>query len=466
MTVGVVQDRRDLTGPALVAGLAVVTAAVMHAVPTVAWAVPAAVAGSAFVAHRRWLALTAVVFGGLVLLSYGFNNVPFPVGPVRMPAVAIAIPVLAIMSFPVWRPALSEQGSRRIAVVATAVVAMTFLRLLVDVPRFGVVAVRDALFAVDLLALPLGYAVVRAKGTAAASRGVQRVLVVAVAWFCLFPFAEQIAALGPDVGVQRPTPLLAMTSAGVIACVALMWWAVARPRGLSLVPVLAVLVVLLTQTRGLYLALPLAFVVATWASRRLRPSGRAGPAASPILRGVAAIVVGFAALAVLPPLPGRLATARPGFVLEQLGTLTGHEGPGSGSLKAREEWWPIVLHRVESTTLGPVVGVGFGPDLIGFRGRNGAEVRKPHNDFLEMFARVGAVGLGLWLLLIAVVVHQLVRRVRAGSTLAGWALACQPVFLVTALTQPLFAFAYGGAVFWFVAGLGLSEELYFDEAAG
>jgi hypothetical protein len=417
---------------------------------------PGLVAIAAFAAHGRWLGISVVTLGGLVLLSHGFNNIPVPAGAYRIPAVDLLIPLTAVMAYRHWRPVFS-QSSNRVLVVAAAVLGVAVAaRLAVDVPRWGVLAVRDALFAVELLSLFVGVAVVRCLGHERTERGVERLLVLAIAWFSLFPLRDQIAQLGPQVGIQKAVPLLAMTSAGFVAAAAVLWFLGERSGRSAFLALCGVVITLLYQARGLYLGFPLSLAIAVWVQRSAGRADTGATRADLLVKAGVVVAAGVAAIGLMPALQGRLGPARPSFLVDQLGTLVGRPGPGAGSLEAREDWWPRVLERVRGSPSALLFGTGLGSDLTGgFRGADGSLVRKPHNDFLEVFARLGLVGFGAWILMIGAGVVNLARAARTGCRLARWAIATQPLLLMVALTQPFFGFAYGGAVYWAVVGLGL-----------
>lgn len=451
-------------GPLGVGILAAISGAALGLLPSLGPLLPVGITTVAVMARRRWVALATVTLGGLVLLSYGFNNIPARLGGVAMPAVDVVIPVVAVMAYPIWREAAVAAPHRSMLVAVGALWLCLGVRLALDMTRYGVVAARDALFGIEILALAIGVALVRTWGHRRTTERLNRLLVLAVGWFLLYPFRDQLAALGPQVGVQKPVPLVAMTSAGLIAACALVWFVLCRRPGASAVAVAAALVVLVYQARGLYLGVPLSLLLVGVVGRWAAGAGPAVAVPVRLTRAIAVVTVGFLVLAVAPPLNGRIAPARPDVVAEQLGTLVGREGPGSGSAQAREEWWSTVMAQAKSSPERMLFGLGLGADLTGgFRGRDGAEVRKPHNDFLEVFARLGLVGFGAWCCLMALGIAALVRRARTGCRIAQWALASQPVFLLVSLTQPLFGFAYGGAVYWAMVGLGVGCTCHGEE---
>jgi hypothetical protein len=406
-----------------------------------------------------WQVTAGTMFAGLFALSYGFNNLPFPAGPFRMPLVDVLLVALAVVSRATWSQHIREsREGRALRVAFVGLVAVAAVRLTMDVPRYGVLAVRDALYVVDVLAVFVGMALARSVSSERLRQSLQLMLCVSVTWFVLYPIHGALEMMSPVVGVQRAVPLAAFNSASWGGAIALLWFT-SRRRVNWACAALAAAAVLLAQSRTIYLSLPVAIAIAVWVARsssgRVTQDHQRHFRASRVLLPLMLALVAFA---LLPPLPGRLAAVRPQFIGEQIGTLFGKKGAGSGSLAAREQWWPSVLAKVRAAPSGEIVGVGFGPDLIGgFRSRGGADVRKPHNDLLEMFARTGILGLSAWLAVVGIAVAGVYRRARTGSDIARWALPACVVLLGHALTQPLFAFAYGGMTFWLLLGIGLGS---------
>src|SRR4029453_8360827 len=82
-------------------------------------------------------------------------------------------------------------------------------------------------------------------------------------------------------------------------------------------------------------------------------------------------------------------------------SLGGDDSPGNlgGTVKGRQELWSRILDKQVAD--GRLVdGSGFGPNLaaeVGYEG--GKETRSPHNSHLDILARMGLVGLSLWIAL-------------------------------------------------------------------
>lgn len=135
-----------MCGTAVACGVAI-------AVDLRAAVVVAAVALAIATLHTRlWLHLTIVSLSGLVLLSWGFNNVPFPLGGMAVPLVDVLLIYALAASFRLWWPLATRTPiGRQLLGLLSILSLVTLLRLVADVPRFGVTAGRDALYTLEAL---------------------------------------------------------------------------------------------------------------------------------------------------------------------------------------------------------------------------------------------------------------------------------------------------------------------------
>ena len=419
--------------------------------PLLAIALVVALLGAISLSTRVWLGVSWFLLAGLVVLSYGFNNVAFPLPGANVPLVDVLLVFALAASFPFWRDATLTPLGRRLIWLLSLMTLIALARLAVDVPHYGQTAGRDALYVLESWGVFVGYAMVRASGVERTQRMLSVLWSVALGWFLLYPLREQLAEAGPSVGIQRPTALLSFTSIGIVSAIALFWFLDDRRRGSMALSALALTLVVVAQIRGIYLAIPLA-LIAIWISDH-RPVSRLVPALARIGCVVAIVAV---LLASLPPLPGRVGEqVSVATVITQLTTLSGADGPGAGSLSHRAEAWPLVVETVRDAPAGPLFGVGYGPDLFdGFTIVGDVEVRKPHNDFLEVWARTGFLGLAPWLALLGLLAVWSF-RVASRHPRGWWLIGLQSVAFMSAATQPFFGFSYGGLVYMMLMGIGL-----------
>jgi O-antigen ligase len=296
-------------------------------------------------------------------------------------------------------------------------------------------------------------------GVARWARALSWVFVICLVYFAFFSWADELAKLGPTVGIQRSVPLLgSFGGVSTAAAAGFFFFALIRPFGrLSYLLAAGFLAELaLFQQRGIYLALPAAVILVVV----LSGPDRAGRARIGLAGAFAAGVIGLALLLPLSP-QGRLGPVSPWFTVSQLRTLEGRSGPGSGSYQDRRAWFHAVVDEVRARgTQGWLTGVGLGPDLIsGVPGTN-SQLRKPHNDYLEVFGRLGLPALLIFIVMLLSALSRVLHAARRAepetSRFLWWIFAVATVFLVIAATQPLLAFPYGTIPLFSLLGAGLS----------
>jgi O-antigen ligase len=141
-----------------------------------------------------------------------------------------------------------------------------------------------------------------------------------------------------------------------------------------------------------------------------------------------------------------------------------------GAMKAdnnefRRAFWKIMVD--ETTTKNPLLGMGFGynflPRFEAYYNRGGWEgLRSPHNIFITMYGRLGAVGVLLFGLLAGLIFRDAIRaaiQVRQGRLarldLAYW--CGTVVFLVSGTFGVVLEGPMGGIPFWTFLGLAASS---------
>jgi hypothetical protein len=93
-------------------------------------------------------------------------------------------------------------------------------------------------------------------------------------------------------------------------------------------------------------------------------------------------------------------------LVQNVGSLTGKDdsqAPGNlnSNVEFRDQLWSAVIHKVR-TEKRVLTGLGFGPNIareVGFQGQATTQLRSPHNSHIDVFARMGAIGLAIWIAL-------------------------------------------------------------------
>ncbi len=409
------------------------------------------------VAQRRlwYYALWLAIFG-LAIWSYGFNNVNVPLFR-PFPLVDGLVLLSLISGLSNWSVFLRNAIIRLLLAFLLMLTVVVLFRLTVDRPEFGIVAARDALFALELWVMLPAIAAGYAMGERKFNLYLMWLFCMATVWFLLYPWRELLYAISPIVGIQRPVQLFAFTTAGFLSVPVFFWflWNQRRVVG-SFGASAALLILLMVQSRGAYLAM-LGSVIALlplW-FRNVKQWAKIVAVCV-----VICVVVGTVVAVVADSITGRLgAPVGLNVAIAQLRTLLGEEGPGAGSLEHRLTAWPAVIEQVLSDHLGPFFGVGLGPDLFeGFELGPDIPVRKPHNDFLEIWGRLGVVGLVPWLGILAILGWEAFKGAWR-SPRHGWILALQITLWVTSASQPAMGFAYTTVLWAGLTGLWIGAQL-------
>ncbi|GBD39720.1 hypothetical protein HRbin37_02006 [bacterium HR37] len=401
------------------------------------------------ITRNSWTYALWVAFFGLAVWSYGFNNVPL-IRPLPLVDALVFFAVLA--AFPHWWALRKEPEVRGLIILLSALLAIVVLRLVVDIPQYGLLAVRDALFAFELWvilpAIALGYML----GENKVSRYLTWLFWLAIAWFLLYPWRDTLMSISPVFGIQRSVPLFAFTTAGFVSVPAFYWFLYRRAKAGLLVLTATLLILLLVQSRGAYLAFILSAIILSIMQWKAITQW--------IKLATAGLAIGAVLWLVGDSLTGRLGVpVGLNTVVVQLQTLAGKEGPGTGSFVHRLVAWPEVIHQVLSHPFGLVFGIGLGPDLFqGFTVGPDILVRKPHNDFLEIWARLGIFGLLAWVGILATLGWESFKGARRDARHA-WILALQIILWIASFSQPAMGFAYITVVWAGLTGLWLGAQL-------
>lgn len=123
----------------------------------------------------------------------------------------------------------------------------------------------------------------------------------------------------------------------------------------------------------------------------------------------------------------------------------------------RTVWWQAVI--AETVEENPYTGLGFGRDLADRfmreyypEGSEEFSARSPHNVLLTIFARMGALGLLLFLAAMTVVAARTWRAIRTGPEAAApWCAAW--VILISACFGVVLEGPMGAVVFWTLLGV-------------
>jgi O-antigen ligase/polysaccharide polymerase Wzy-like membrane protein len=412
-----------------------------------------------------WQGLVLLSLAPYMILNFGFDNFAInyvPVGDLLL-LVALAI-VVRETKREVWRKTLADPP----VVCLIALLLLSCCHLIVDVPRYGLYAVRDSSMFFEAAFIVLGILWPKnPRSTQLLVRFLFLVLLVNLVYAYTFSWSERIQAMSPNFGVFHPVPLFGNYQEArwlLLGAPFFVWFGpsvVRWPRWFLMVLAAAQLGGLaIMQDRSMYVGIVVILLILLL----FRQTKKLLAFLSTIGWGIAVLLVLTAGLSALGvKLQGRMGPVDASFIEEHAKTMLsiGTTNALASHEVDRADWYGQVWGRITSSPVNLVVGEGFGQALIHFENEQGIPVRQPHNSSLTVLARLGFVGLLFWLLFIALFVVRCVRFLRApyasavAFALVLWLFVQTIVVLMESSVQPLFEFSHGAIPFYFLVGLAI-----------
>jgi O-antigen ligase len=421
---------------------------------------------------------------GLLLTGYLFFDKAFaylhiPGTPVFVGEIVLAIGVVeAVRARLSWRRVLRALPALKILL---AFMAVCCIRLVLDLPTYGLDAVRDSSiwYYGSFAFLVAAAALCDPTFTARLLRWYRRI----VPWFLLWaPIAIIVAQIDAFSVITIPdssTPINAIKVNDIAVHVALaigfLWLGADRFAGgrsarnseivLATIGILALLMSGSQNRGGLVAAGVLLAIVLGYL-----PAGRQRRIVLSVSGGLMLMVV----LILLLNL--RLPGERRELSLQQVGAnissiFLGEKNSEelSGTVEWRQGYWEQVVDDLLSSERW-LTGVGFGPILPDLYDVDAGVVnpqqplRNAHNSHLTILARVGFPGLALWVLCWLAWWHHFARWIRRraggvrdpGAGLAAILLAAVVAFLVNAFFDPALDGPHAGIWLFTLVGLGVA----------
>jgi O-antigen ligase len=419
---------------------------------------------------QLWQTLMAISLAGFIILNYGFENlvigrvagVPLLVGELMM----LGGLLLAIRKHGISQ--LRRVLRDPIALCLVFLLAFSAVHLTVDIPRFGMYALRDASLYFEAVFLAAGY--LWASENDGVKRFVQCLLVIfTLNLFYSFtlPLSESVQAISPTSGVFQPIALLGQYQhvgmylvAGALFCAWLADYTVGWPRWiLWAAVVMQICGLAVQQNRSMYVGIfvILALLLVLGERNKLQRS----------LRAVGGGVIALLVLLLVISLFGISVRGRAGEInADFLGqyALSILSLDNSHSRLAQDEdrldWLEQVWQTTSSNPTTLLIGQGFGQPLIDFETEAGIPVRQPHNAAMGVFGRLGLTGLSVWLLYQILLLKRFLRalkaeRSREAHDLILWLLVFYVLAFVLSMVQPALEFSHYAVPLYFIVGFSL-----------
>jgi hypothetical protein len=420
-----------------------------------------------------WQALILLALTGFIILNYGFENyvigrvagVPLLIGEGLMFGGLIL--ALSRCSSRLLREFLSEPAVQCLLLLG----GFTALHLALEVPRYGVLALRDASMFIEAVFVLAGFLWLQELGSIRIlNQWLLLLLIANTVYSYTFPYGEQLQEMAPTSGVFQPIALLGQYQhnseylvAGAIFSLWLAPSVVNCPRWLLMAwagTQLAALVLL--QTRSCYVSI----VVIGLLLLLLRDFGRAQQLAKLVVVGLAGMVLFVALVSILGlNLRARVVDINAESLEEHALSIfaVGDHNNRMGQDEDRIDWLEQVWEGTTATPTTFLIGQGFGEPLLKNAENEGMAVREPHNSTVGVFGRLGLIGVSIWLLFLAIMLVRFARALREPSTLDAekkslilWLFMFYVVQLILSTVQPSLEFSHCALPFYFLLGLGLA----------
>jgi len=417
-----------------------------------------------------WQMLLLVALTGYILLSYGFENLAFHVGGFPI-IVSYGLMYAALgLAFLTHRHLMASALKEPAVLCMLALFVLALLHLVIEIPSYGIWAVRDATMCLDGIFMLLGVLwALKANSTVFMTKWLMVVFVLNMFYSFTQPWGEKLWAWSPQSGVFLPVPLLGnyngrgdLLLSGALFCICVGGYLISRPRWLMLfLAMVQFLGLAISQVRRMYIGAVVVLII-------LVLFGETKKFAKLFVLLPAAIIIILLATTVGGiEITGRIGTVNLDFFKEHIRSIENSEGtPGS----AVESRFLMADEAIQHFRDHPVLGVGFGrPLLTDIDETNGAVTRMPHNSSLSYLARLGAIGFAAWLafhfLLIKRFIVALRRRNNCDdkwlASFVLWFFLFYVLFMISSLVEAPFEFPSSAVPFYFFMGfaLGLMQQM-------
>lgn len=408
-----------------------------------------------------WQMPLLAALSGYIILNYGFENITIHAGGLPLIISYLLMYVSLAMAIYLHRDWLAAALREPAMRCLLALIFITCLHLITDVPKYGLWAIRDASLCLDGIFLTLGFC--WAKRTNSISSILQwllPLLMVNLIYSFTFPWNEAIAAWSPSSGVFVDVPIFGNYRGnyvylipGALFCMILAKYCVRWPRWLLLLLAVAQIGGLaIHQARSMYLGLFLVMIL-------LALFGKVKESGTLVGALLSVLVLIFLLTSVFQvQIQGRIGTINLAFFGEHLHSLSGAEGTPGANVEDRLDWADQAFDQIRAH---PILGVGFGMPLIDFvDDRTGGAVRQPHNSSISILARLGAIGFAFWVWFHASLLWAFIQAFRWRRfcdrqllDLILWLFVFYVIFMIAASVQPGFEFPSACIPFYFFMGL-------------
>jgi hypothetical protein len=413
---------------------------------------------------ESWQVLALIALTGYLLLNYGFENLSVHIG--GFPVIISYGLMFASLALAVYgRKHLLAKALREPAIQCMlALLVLTFFHLVVDLPAYGIWAIRDSSMCLDGIFMLLGFLwAIKPNSTVFFGKWLMIVFVVNMVYSFTLPWSEKFWSWSPQSGVFLSVPLLGnfdgtgdVLLAGALFCICVGGYVITRRHWTMLFLALAqFLGIAIMQVRQMYVATAVALII-------LVLLGETKKFAKLFILLPAAIIVILVATTVGGlEISGRIGVINLEFFKDHIRSIQNSEGTPGSSVESR---YSMADEAFQHFLVHPVVGEGFGQPLLTVVDEtNNTITRMPHNSSLSYLARLGTIGFALWIAFHWYLVKRFIyalRRRHGGDdkrlhAFILWLFLFYVLFMISSLVEGAFEFPSGAISFYFFMGFAL-----------
>jgi len=412
-----------------------------------------------------WQTLALAVLSGYLVLNYGFDNLAIHIG---------GFPILISYGLMYASLALAIFANRRLLVkvlkepallCVLAVLVLAFFHMVTDIPSYGAWAFRDCTMCFDGLFLVMGLLwAMKSDNIYLLAKWLMVIFVLNMVYSFTLPWAETLWSWSPVSGAFVEGPILGTFSgsgdillAGAVFCICVGSYVISRPRWLILfLAVAQVLGIAITQVRRMYLGIVVVIVILFLVGEIKKFTRLFILVPSAIILVLLATSIGGLEIS------GRVGPVNLAFFKDHIRSMFGRvvaDTPGS-SVQSRVDMGEVAMQHFRAH---PLFGEGFGQPLLDdVNEANGAVTRMPHNSSLTYLARLGVVGLALWVAFHFCLLKRFVFAFRQRHScdkrlyaFALWFFLFYVIFMIVSFAEGPFEFPCRAIPFYFLMGVAL-----------
>ncbi|MFZ0297343.1 MAG: O-antigen ligase family protein [Candidatus Sulfotelmatobacter sp.] len=411
-----------------------------------------------------WQVLGLVALSGYILLTRGFENLTIHIG--GFPIIIGYVLIYASLALAVFsrRQLIARALKEPPVLCVLALLVLAVLHLVVDIPSYGIWALRDSTMCLDGVFVLLGLAwAMKSNNSVFLARWMMGLFVLNMLYTYTMPWSDKVWSWSPVSGVFLKVPVFGDFSGagdllveGAVFCICVGGYLIKRPSWLMLLLAIGQFSgVAITQGRRTYVGTVVVLIILVLFGETKKFAKLFVLIPSAVI--VIFLVTGLGGLKI----SGRIGEVNLDFFEAHVRSLQTSEGTPGSSVESR---FSMADEAFQHFLAHPVLGEGFGqPLLTDIDETNGMVTRMPHNSSLSYLARLGLIGFVIWIAFHFLLIKRFIIVLRQRSSFDDkllsafvlWLFLYYVLFMICSLVEAPFEFPSGSVQFYFFMGFAL-----------